>query len=391
MHKTRLKQVTVNQLYSLTMSTGREPVLLLGAGASVTSGVPLAGDMAMQALRWAMAMQKGWDPKDPRIRDTDVRTFLKNQAWYDPEIKTEDLYQMAMHLVNTPRELRRSFLMDILNTVSEPSKGYGELVSLVKKGGIRTILTTNFDDRFESAFGSGPIIKVANRPEFRTISTSPAHPQLIYLHGRAEHYMDRNTSDEVEELDAELVRRLSPILRDHPLIVVGYRGAEPSIMRDLLLDQIEGDGETFKQGIFWCIVENYEDYTAPAMVDELAEKISDNFAVVEIPGFDEFMADLARISSENPPKENSLTSAETNEGGTFDMQMASKAFTSDMNWGLAHSAAEEYCRRMNIPAPNEPTDEWYEEILIRMGILRRDKNKAVSVSNAEQSYSATKR
>ena len=382
MHKTRLKQVTVNQLYSLTMSTGREPVLLLGAGASVTSGVPLAGDMAMQALRWAMAMQKGWDPKDPRIRDTDVRTFLKNQAWYDPEIKTEDLYQMAMHLVNTPRELRRSFLMDILNTVSEPSKGYGELVSLVKKGGIRTILTTNFDDRFESAFGSGPIIKVANRPEFRTISTSPAHPQLIYLHGRAEHYMDRNTSDEVEELDAELVRRLSPILRDHPLIVVGYRGAEPSIMRDLLIDQIEGDGETFKQGIFWCIVENYEDYTAPAMVNELAEKISDNFAVVEIPGFDEFMADLARISSENPPKENSLTSAETNEGGTFDMQMASKAFTSDMNWGLAHSAAEEYCRRMNIPAPNEPTDEWYEEILIRMGILRRDKNKAVSVSNA---------
>ena len=382
MHKTRLKQVTANQLYSLTMSTGREPVLLLGAGASVTSGVPLAGDMAMQALRWAMAMQKGWNPKDPRIRDTDVRAFLKNQAWYDPEIRTEDLYQMAMHLVNTPRELRRSFLMDILNTVSEPSKGYGELVSLVKKGYIRTILTTNFDDRFESAFGSGPIIKVANRPEFRTISTSPAHPQLIYLHGRAEHYMDRNTSDEVEELDAELVRRLFPILRDHPLIVVGYRGAEPSIMRDLLIDQIEGDGETFKQGIFWCIVENYEDYTAPAMVGELAEKISDNFAVVEIPGFDEFMADLARISSENPPKENSLTSAETNEGGTFDMQMASKALTSDMNWGLAHSAAEEYCGRMNIPAPNEPTDEWYEEILIRMGILRSDKNKAVSVSNA---------
>ena len=382
MKGTNIQKATVNELYSWTLSEGREPVLLLGAGASVTSGVPLAGDIAMQALRWAMARQKGMNPRDPRIRDTDVRAFLKSQPWYAPEISTEELYQKAMDSVNAPRELRRNFLMETLNTVSEPSEGYRELVALVKKGYIRTILTTNFDDRFEAAFGSGPIIKVTTKPEFRTISTSPTYPQLIYLHGRAEHYMDRNISDEVEGLDAELVRRLSPILRDHPLLVVGYRGAEPSIMRNLLLNRIEEDGETFKQGIFWCIVENYDEYIPPQMVHELAEKISGNFAVVEIPGFDELLIDLARISSEQPPKKNPLISQEANIGRTFDMQIASKAPLTAMNWGLAQATAEEYSRRMNILSPTDHTNEWYQDILTRMGILIGDKDGATRVSNA---------
>ena len=329
-----------------------------------------------------MARQKGWNPRDPRIRDTDVRAFLESQTWYAPEISTEELYQKAMHSVNTPRELRRNFLMEILNTVSEPSVGYREMTALVKKGYIRTILTTNFDDRFEAAFGSGAIIKVANRLDFHTISTSPPYPQLIYLHGRAEHYMDRNISDEVEKLDSELVRRLSPILRDHPLIVVGYRGAEHSIMRDLLLNQIEEDEETFNQGIFWCIMDDYDNYTAPEMVQELSEKISGNFAVVEIPGFDQLMLDLAKISLELPPQGNPMVSEEANTGGPFDMQIANKATLTSMNWGLAYGTAEEYCKRMNIPSPNDPTDDWYEKILIRMGILRRDKHETISVSNA---------
>ena len=365
------------------MSQSREPVLLLGAGASVTSGVPLAGDLAMQAIRWAMAVQQGRrpQPRDPRIRDTDVRAFLESQPWYEPGISTEDLYQNAMQLVSFPRELRHDFLMEILNTVSDPSSGYKELAALVKRGYIKTVLTTNFDDRFEAAFGSGPITKVSNRPEFQSISTYPRYPQLIYLHGKAEHYMDRNTPGEVEELDDELVRRLSPILRDHPLIVVGYRGAEPSIMRSLLLNQVE-EGESFKQGIFWCIVENIENYSPPELVSELALRIPDNFAVMEIRGFDELVSDLSKICSEHPPKDNTPVGTDTYKGGTFDMQKASEATPSSLNWGLAHTVAEMYCRRMSIPVPNEPEDEWYENTLTRMGILWRDESGVVEVSNA---------
>ena len=381
MGTTTIRNITVNQLYSLTMTEGKEPVVLLGAGASVTSGVPLAGDIAMQAIRWGMAMQQGRQPRDPRIRDTDARAFLESQPWYETGISTEVLYQNAMQLVSSPRERRRDFLMEMLNTVSEPSSGYKELAALVKRRHIKTILTTNFDDRFEAAYGSGPIIKVANRLDFRSISTSPLYPQLIYLHGKAEHYMDRNTSGEVEELDEELVRRLSPILRDHPMIVVGYRGAEPSIMRDLILNQVE-EGETFKQGIFWCIVESFENYAPPDLVSELAHRIPENFAVVEIRGFDELVSDLSNICSEHPPKDNTPVGADTHSGGTFDMQIASEARPSDVNWSLAQTTAEQYCRRMSIPIPNEPRDEWYEDILTRMGILWRDKDGAVNVSNA---------
>ena len=66
MHKTRLKQVTANQLYSLTMSTGREPVLLLGAGASVTSGVPLAGGHGNAGPEMGNGDAEGMEPEGPQ-------------------------------------------------------------------------------------------------------------------------------------------------------------------------------------------------------------------------------------------------------------------------------------------------------------------------------------
>jgi hypothetical protein len=51
------------------------------------------------------------------------------------------------------------------------------------------------------------------------------------LHGSVEHYTDKNLLDEVQRLDRDLVNELRPLLRDHPLAVLCYRGAELSVMR----------------------------------------------------------------------------------------------------------------------------------------------------------------
>ena len=61
-----MRLLSVNQLCGLVRQSGTEPVMLLGAGASVTSGVPLASDMAYQALRWAFALSRNQQPEDPR-------------------------------------------------------------------------------------------------------------------------------------------------------------------------------------------------------------------------------------------------------------------------------------------------------------------------------------
>ena len=70
--------------------------------------------------------------------------------------------------------------------------------------------------------------------------------QIVWLHGKAEQYTDKNLAEEVANLDQKLVGVLLPLLQSTPLIVVGYRGAEPSIMTSLLGES--GD-LAFKKGI----------------------------------------------------------------------------------------------------------------------------------------------
>ena len=236
-----MRYISAEHLTAIIKQAEIDPVILFGAGASATSGVPMAHDMATLAARWATAMSKGWNTDDPRIRESDVQIFLQAQMWFSTKMTVDDYYQHSMRLLNSPRELRRRFLLHVLNSVSEPSSGYRQLVRLVKQRIIRTLLTTNFDDRFRTAFGPGTLITISEPGEHHRINTVPLHPQLIHLHGTADHYMDRIMEEEVQELDSNLATQVFPLLRDHPLIVVGYRGAEPSIMESLLIDRTEDE------------------------------------------------------------------------------------------------------------------------------------------------------
>ena len=267
-----MQSISAAHLAAIVKESEIDPVILFGAGASATSGVPMARDMATLAARWATAMHKGWNTDDPRIRESDVQIFLQSQAWFTKNLTVEDYYQHSMRLLNSPRELRRRFLLHVLDSVSEPSSGYYQLVRLVKRRVIRTLLTTNFDDRFRTAFGPGPLMTVSEPSEHHRINTAPLHPQLIHLHGTADHYMDRIMEEEVQELDPDLVAQVFPLLRDHPLIVIGYRGAEPSIMRSLLIDRIS-EARNFPQGDILvhfggCLLKN----RSPSMVGEFARR-----------------------------------------------------------------------------------------------------------------------
>jgi hypothetical protein len=64
--------------------------------------------------------------------------------------------------------------------------------------------------------------------------------QIIWLHGRAEQYSDKNSAGETDALDQSLVSLIRPMLNALPIIVVGYRGSEPSIMEGLFGQNKEG-------------------------------------------------------------------------------------------------------------------------------------------------------
>ena len=108
------------------------------------------------------------------------------------------------------------------------------------------------------------------------IQSYVSSPQLIFLHGSVKHYTDKNLTDEVDSLDAQLSERLRPLLRDHPLIVVGYRGTEASVMKDLFLAQPDSSG--FLHGVYWCVLDNEVGGPFSAFVTQLAHQIVFKFS-----------------------------------------------------------------------------------------------------------------
>ena len=356
---------------------GTHPVFLLGAGASVKSGIPGSADMVRVALRWLVAGQRNLHPDDRRITQSDIQEFLAQQEWYRPGVNLAEFFPTVIALLDQPREMRRKFLLQMISQGTDPSQGYLDLAALMKRRIVTTVVTPNFDELVKIAYGpGGALVTMANREEYRALTTAPRRPQLVYLHGQAEYYLDKNRLEEVDHLDQVLVDRLLPILRDHPLIVIGYRGAERSLMRDLLLENVDrADG--FKHGIYWCVRGTALAQNAlPDMVCELAHRLGPNFTVVPIADFDAVMAELRTAWEEQADRSpGPWTIDRPGEDGRFDplvlpldQRAAPKSDLEAIDWNWAANLLAEYARSVHRPVPSAPDRTWCEQELLEIGL-----------------------
>jgi NAD-dependent SIR2 family protein deacetylase len=286
--------------------SGRQPpdaVLLLGAGASVKSGVPAAGDMVAMAGKWAWCQRHGRAFDDQAVTPSDWRPWLHEQPWFDQSVPLAELYPLAVEHLLQPRESRRQFFLNVLKSATV-SEGYQALATLLAARAVLTVLTVNFDGlvaRAARADRNLPhITEVHGPPDLEHFSLSPTFPQVVELHGSVERYQDRNLEAEVQQLDQQLQETLLPLVRDHPIVVVGYRGAERSIMKDLLIAGAE-QPHAYRHGLYWCVRGNSDEELHPH-VQELAERLSTNFSLVQIAGFEEAMTGWATgVTPAQPP------------------------------------------------------------------------------------------
>ena len=344
------------------------PVVLLGAGASVSSGVPLASQIVKKAGRWAYALANDMHPDDPRIQRSDWYRWLTDHSWFQKGDIGSNYPEVVEHLLR-PREKRAEFFRErVLRTDVPPSEGYLRLVELMDRRAIHTVLTTNFDDLVPEA------AKVVGRPHYiHTIrvpsddtrfSTAGEHPQLVFLHGSVDHYTDQNRVEEIQHLRDGLVPLLIPLLRDRPLIVVGYRGAEPSVMQHLLIDSAEQAG-TYRRGIYWCTrdggpAEAFDEGELHPLVHDLAQTVGGNFNVVPIEGFDELVADLLWPRYQAQPELIQAPPPRASQGPapTSDMRLVDGTGPEDLDLALASARVLQYCEALDIWTPDRPDDSW---------------------------------
>jgi hypothetical protein len=366
------KTVSIEHLYSIFTNTPNS-VLLLGGGASQRSGIPLSEGLVEKATRWHYCLTNGLDFADFRVKRSDWLQLLKKQPWFKPS-SLVDNFSLVIHHLLQPRDNRKEFFRHILDPGVPPSIGYEHLAEFMFLRMVTTVLTTNFDlvlpNLCQSRRRPHTIDLVENPSIHKLISTSPRHPLVVYLYGSAEYYIDRFENDRMQCLKPELVSRLVPILRDHPLIVIGYGGSEEAIMRHLLLEQVE-TAEYFQQGIYWCAI----NYNSPAdlhpLVQEFASIIRGNFQVVPIVGFDELMESLWAIYQERRPD---LRTVKIPEGETVtspptgDMQPISGSDLNELEWASMRSKLVHYCNAMDILVPSEVDREWIIDQLCKLDL-----------------------
>lgn len=272
------------------------PILLLGAGASFRAGVPVAAEMVRQIARFSYAIRElGTSPEHAvGIMEGDVQRYLKQQAWYK-DGQPGEIFPYAVEQLLTPSSVRKAFFSMVMSRAAGPTEGHFALADLVQRQLLHTVLTTNFDPLIEDALRSRqPQIKevvAVNKAAGDMAAFSPHNKaQVVYLHGAFEYYRDRNSIQETKRMDDAVVAKVRHMIEYAPLIVIGYRGYEPSVM-DHLLGEGVNESSQYAHGVFWCVRKPDEIHDN---VRSFASKIGSNFTLIQITGFDEAMAELNR-------------------------------------------------------------------------------------------------
>lgn len=286
----------VRQLTSLFEASQRaRPVFLLGAGASYRSGVPLADDAVKRIAKEVYAKTNLGTSSTAKVMPGDISRFLLEQPWFVSEPgRLGDNFPLAVRHLLVPREYRRDFFRRELRPVNGTSEGYYALARLAQRGLSRVALTTNFDGCIVEALSAlaphvpRPIEINQTPGDHVSFSVYGHDPMVVYLHGAIDSYTDLNTSEETESLPPGLVELLKQMLTASPLVVVGYRGGEPSIMNGLFQSLMQST-LSFKCGVYWCDLGR-----APLhdRVQSLQEAIGGNFFNLTVDGFDELLLDL---------------------------------------------------------------------------------------------------
>lgn len=130
------------------------PVLLLGAGASFRSGIPLAAESVKRIGKAAYIRHElGGRVHPSQVKLTQWLPWLQNQSWFirGDDRRLAENFPLAVEHLLRPDEFRRDVLLDLIQPLNGVSSGYHVLADLMLRGLVWTVLTTNFDPCFPQA------------------------------------------------------------------------------------------------------------------------------------------------------------------------------------------------------------------------------------------------
>ena len=287
-------------LRSIKQNIDNEHVFLLGAGASVSSGVKPAEDCIWE---WKKDIFVSKNPnlanqykeyKAEAVRNS-IQRWLDNEGCYPP-LHDPDEYSKYALIAYPIDDVRKKYFKNICRG-KEPFIGYKLLCLLAQFGMIRSVFTTNFDGLIiKAAYQTGltPIEITLDIAERIHRPASRNDLLCVALHGDFKYGPLKNTNIELDAQNETFVDALSHHIYDKNLIVSGYSGRDRSLM-DALKRAYAKKGSGL---LFWC---GYGHEIKPEVEELLlkARETGRHAFFVPTDGFDSTLVHLARNCFEN--------------------------------------------------------------------------------------------
>lgn len=218
------RKISLNQLLGPLCGRdwhGRSVVFLLGAGCSVTSGVPDAGQLAR---KWLHELKRdGHDGLRDITDSSAAQDYFRicNARWGEgmAALKTEiSRFTQSRH----------------------PASGYITFANILAsplpwpRPILKTVITTNFDNLIEQAFlkytNHFPVvIPDPTLVEFMEKSEDGNFPvTILKIHGDSR-YHSRNSRESTDEISEDVLNALQSRMKNSILIALGYAGNEKGI------------------------------------------------------------------------------------------------------------------------------------------------------------------
>ncbi|MDR2408454.1 MAG: SIR2 family protein [Bacteroidales bacterium] len=280
---------------SLKQNKDTKHSLLLGAGASVESGIPSAADCIWD---WKHDIFLSQNPslveQFGNIKVDNVKASI--QSWLDnagtyPALNSDDEYSFYVEKAYPIEDDRRKYFQHLVEK-KKPSLGYHLISMLAETGLIKTVWTTNFDGLLIKAAHQYSVVpvEITLESQDRIYRTDTKNELLcITLHGDYKYGELKNTMLELDTQNSIFMNALKHELSLHNLIVIGYSGRDKSLLaaiKDAYLQP--GTGR-----LYWC---GYG-AVAPVAVENLLNSISSNrrqACYISTDGFDKTLLQMSR-------------------------------------------------------------------------------------------------
>jgi len=243
---------------------------LLGAGASVSSGIPLGGELAE---KWYKVIKADADPKEFEKWKKHKNINENNLA-----VSYSAIYEKRFE---ASRANGYAEIQDQL-TGKEPSVGYAFLAKILAETEHRFVITTNFDSLIEDALfiytDKKPLV-CGHESLAGYINVHGKRPTIIKIHRDVllDPISDKKGTNKLKK---QWEKALKPLISGFHLVVIGYGGNDGSLMNYL------NDLKDNRKPIYWCLRKGHPKNK------QTEEILTKNDYLIEINEFDELMNEL---------------------------------------------------------------------------------------------------